>query len=88
MVWDRFGEQFSGKICVFDGRVAKKRRPDSGPIGPDWLRFARQIGAGSVARNLPSTRTGGQDDVSLNKLPQIRFAKLLNEFASRRSCFN
>ena len=41
------------------------------PIGPDWPRLARLFGAGSAARNLPSTRAGDQDDVSLNKLPQI-----------------
>ena len=76
------GNHFPGKVSVFDGRVAKKRRPDSGPIGPDWPRLARLFGAGSAARNLPSTRTGGQDDVSLNKLPQISFTKLLNEFVS------
>ena len=74
------GNHFPGKVSVFDGRVAKNRRPDSGPTGPDWLRLApigpdspdwlRLFGAGSAARNLPSTRTGGQDDVSLNKLPQ------------------
>ena len=28
----------------------------------------------SAARSLPSTRAGGQDDVSFNKLPQIRVA--------------
>ena len=64
------GNHFPGKVSVFDGRVAKKRRPDSGPTcptGSDWL---RQTGAGSAARDLPSTRAGGQDDVSLNKLPQ------------------
>ena len=52
------------------------------PIGhdsPDWLRL---FGAGSAARNLPSTRTGGQDDVSLNKLPQISFAKSLTLMSS------
>ena len=27
--------------------------------------------SGAAARTLPSTRAGGQDDVSLNKLPQI-----------------
>ena len=27
----------------------------------------------SAARSLPSTRAGGQDDVSFNKLPQTRF---------------
>ena len=31
---------FPGKVSVFDGRVAKKRRPDSGPTGPDWPRLA------------------------------------------------
>ena len=47
------------------------------PIGSDWL---RQMGAGSAARNLPSTRTGGQDDVSLNKLPQIRISSYHRNF--------
>ena len=28
----------------------------------------------SAARSLPSTRAGGQDDVSLNKLPQIMYS--------------
>ena len=27
----------------------------------------------SAARSLPSTRAGGQDDVSFNKLPQMRY---------------
>ena len=29
-----------------------------------------EVVAASAGRNLPSTRAGGQDDVSLNKLPQ------------------
>ena len=35
------------------------------PIGPD------KVVAASAPQTLPSTRAGGQDDVSLNKLPQI-----------------
>ena len=30
-----------------------------------------EVGAASVPQTLPSTRAGGQDDVSSNKLPQI-----------------
>ena len=33
----------------------------------------------SVPRNLPSTRAGGQDDVSLNKLPQITYQSSMGD---------
>ena len=36
--------------------------------------LSRRGGAGAAARDHPSTRAGGQDDVSLNKLPQIILA--------------
>ena len=36
---------------------------------PDPADLADQVSL-SAARSLPSTRAGGQDDVSLNKLPQ------------------
>ena len=45
------------------------------PIGPDWPRLAPtgpdKVVAASAPQTLPSTRAGGQDDVSSNKLPQI-----------------
>ena len=44
-------------------------------IGRDWARLAPigpdKVVAASAPQTLPSTRAGGQDDVSLNKLPQI-----------------
>ena len=61
------------------------------PIGSDWLRLAptgsdwlRGNGTGSAAGNLPSTRAGGQDDVSLNKLPQIMVIKSYNVVPVKR----
>ena len=53
--------------------------PRLAPIGPDW---PRQSGGSQRAPDPTFTRAGGQDDVSLNKLPQITIAKLLNEFWS------
>ena len=57
------------------------------PIGPDWPRLAPTgpdyVVAASAPQTLPSTRAGGQDDVSLNKLPQInvyRFYVILYYF--------
>ena len=38
------------------------------PTGPDW---PRQSGGSQRAPDPTFTRAGGQDDVSLNKLPQI-----------------
>ena len=42
--------------------------PRLAPIGPDW---PRQSGGSQRAPDPTFTRAGGQDDVSLNKLPQI-----------------
>ena len=40
------------------------------PDSPDPADPNNQVSL-SAARSLPSTRAGGQDDVSFNKLPQI-----------------
>ena len=37
---------------------------------------AAEVVGSSAAQGLPSTRAGGQDDVSYNKLPQIRTGRL------------
>ena len=46
--------------------------------------LSRRGGAGAAARDHPSTRAGGQDDVSLNKLPQI-ISRCLNRCGLVRS---
>ena len=43
----------------------RSRKSPADPVDP------AKVVAASVALTLPSTRAGGQDDVSLNKLPQI-----------------
>ena len=48
----------------------------------EWLERFRRNGPWSAGRNLPATRAGGQDDVSLSKLPQIRV--LLDVDGNRR----
>ena len=45
-------------------KVYSSADPADPPDPPDQVSL-------SAARSLPSTRAGGQDDVSLNKLPQI-----------------
>ena len=36
-----------------------------------------EVVSASVPQTLPSTRAGGQDDVSSNKLPQIKIAQTM-----------
>ena len=43
-----------GKVSVFDGRVAKKRRPDSGPTGSDYL--AQEVRPGTSLPHAPGVR--------------------------------
>ena len=38
----------------------------------DFQDFSRRNGPRTAGQTLPATRAGGQDDVSLNKLPQIK----------------
>ncbi len=62
------GEGFTGQLAESDGGVAKNRR-----LG--ILRFypadPPEVASASAPQTLPSTRAGGQDDVSSNKLPQM-----------------
>ena len=62
------GGAFPSKVAESDGRVVKYPSLGIHPTGSGWI---PGNGTGSAAGNLPSTRAGGQDDVSLNKLPQI-----------------
>ena len=65
------GNHFPGKVAESDGRVVKYGRLGILPRRSAAIPGSRGSGSGSAAQNLPSTRAGGQDDVSLNKLPQI-----------------
>ena len=38
----------------------------------NFSNFSRRNGPRTADQTLPATRAGGQDDVSLNKLPQMR----------------
>ena len=67
------GGAFPSKVAESDGRVVKYPSLGIHPTGSDLI---RGNGTGSAAGNLPSTRAGGQDDVSLNKLPQISCIQL------------
>ncbi len=58
---------YSSKICVFGILPAIPGIPRIPRIPAD----PGKVVAASAAQTLPSTRAGGQDDVSLNKLPQI-----------------
>ena len=51
-------------------KVYSSADPPDPPDLADLADPADQVSL-SAARSLPSTRAGGQDDVSLNKLPQI-----------------
>ena len=48
--------------------LTSRNSPDNSADSAD----SDKVVSASVPRDLPSTRAGGQDDVSLNKLPQIR----------------
>ena len=81
---------FSGQ-CIFNpfsmpelgrrGPELGRRGPELGRRGrhrgPELGRRGRQSGGRECSSDLPSTRAGGQDDVSLHKLPQISMWKLL-----------
>ena len=45
------------------------------PDLPGLPALPAEVVSASAGRNLPSTRAGGQDDVSLNKLPQIIYGQ-------------
>ena len=60
-----------GRCRFFDRRLQRNGRSGTHfPDPPDPADPADQVSA-TAARNHPSTRAGGQDDVSLNKLPQM-----------------
>ena len=64
----KFINYVPGNVAEIDGRVAKKWRLGSRPRhSPD----PAEVVLAGVPQDLLPTRARGQDDVSLNKLPQI-----------------
>ena len=64
---------------AFLHQVGAKVNSSADPAYPaDPADQANQVSL-SAARSLPSTRAGGQDDVSFNKLPQIRNMRRYNK---------
>ncbi len=63
-------------LTAFLHKVGAKVNSSADPADPaDPADQANQVSL-SAARSLPSTRAGGQDDVSFNKLPQIKSINL------------
>ena len=67
---DDFGEGFTGQVAESDGRVVKYRRLgilpriQLIPRIPYFPADPAEVVAAGVPQTLPSTRAGGQDDVS------------------------
>ena len=49
------------------------RNASADPADPADPAYLPEVVAASAPQTLPSTRAGGQDDVSSNKLPQMRY---------------
>ena len=54
-------------------QILRSRNSSPDPADPGYPADLPEVVAASAPQTLPSTRAGGQDDVSSNKLPQIIF---------------
>ena len=65
---DMFSEIFSKSMEGLSNIEVSELIPD--PADPGYPADLPEVGSASAPQTLPSTRAGGQDDVSSNKLPQ------------------